>query len=133
MDFQECNVPKSSSAVGDFYVEDNCCITCGVPQAVAPDLVGWTNEGMSQCYWKKQPQTQEELRQAFAIFSGQEVGCHRYSGRDPEIQAQIGLENCDHPVSSYATASNEEATPKLTFWTEAGIFERIWAKILRRG
>jgi hypothetical protein len=30
---------------GDFYVEDGCCAACGVPQAVAPDLVGWREDG----------------------------------------------------------------------------------------
>ena len=29
-------------------------------------------------------------------FDGQEVGCHRYAGHDPEIQVRVGLENCDH-------------------------------------
>lgn len=60
-------------AADGFYVDPQCCISCGVPQAVAPDLVGWTNDEMRQCYWKKQPETEGELKQAFAIFDGQEV------------------------------------------------------------
>ena len=82
----------------DFYVDNTCCLSCGVPQHVAPDLVGWTDGSMRQCFWKKQPETPEEMRQAFAIFDGQEVGCHRYAGHDPAIQVRIGRENCDFPI-----------------------------------
>src|ERR1700677_4749218 len=76
---------EPTSVSGDFYVENHCCTSCGVPQVVAPDLVGWIDEGMGHCYWKKQPETHEEMRQAFAIFDSQELGCHRYAGYDPEI------------------------------------------------
>ncbi len=40
----------AKSATGDFYVQPQCCTSCGVPQSVAPDLVGWTNEAYPQCY-----------------------------------------------------------------------------------
>jgi len=93
--------PEATSVPGDFYVENACCITCGVPQAVAPDLVGWADENeKDHCRWKKQPSTHAELQQAFAIFDGQEVGCHRYAGIDPEIQQRVGIENCDYPLPS---------------------------------
>ena len=62
---------------------------------------------MSHCYWMKQPETHEELRQAFLIFDGQELGCHRYAGHDPEIQARLGPENCDN------------ALPNLKAWRPA--------------
>jgi hypothetical protein len=78
-------------------VENECCVGCGVPQVVAPDLVGWNNDKNPSCYWKKQPETPDEMRQAFAIFDGQEVGCHRYAGHDPAILARVGSENCDYP------------------------------------
>lgn len=87
---------EPTSAPGDFYVENECCISCGVPQIVAPDLIGWANDNRGVCYWKKQPETPEELHQAFAIFDGQEAGCHRYAGLNPEIQRRVGFENCDH-------------------------------------
>jgi hypothetical protein len=48
------------SAPGDFYVVNGDCMTCGAPQAVAPDLIGWC-EGESHCVWKKQPETPAEL------------------------------------------------------------------------
>src|SRR5580658_1040883 len=86
--------PEPTSAPGDFYVEDKCCVFCGVPQVVAPDLVEWVNgREIPHCRWKKQPSTPEELKQAFAIFDGQELGCHRYAGIDPAVQERIGFEN----------------------------------------
>jgi hypothetical protein len=66
-----------------------------VPIAAAPDLIGWTDARELHCYWKKQPETAYELNQAFKIFEGQELGCHRYAGNDPEIQKRVGYENCD--------------------------------------
>ena len=85
------------SAPGDFYVERDQCAGCGVPEAVAPDLITHIEEPY-HCYWKKQPKTDFELEQAFKIFDGQELGCHRYAGTDPKIQARIGVNSCDHPT-----------------------------------
>jgi hypothetical protein len=100
MDRQPLHSPEPTSAPGDFYVEDKCCASCGVPQVAAPDLVEWVNDReFLHCRWKKQPSTPEELKQAFAIFDGQELGCHRYAGIDPEVQERIGIENCDYPLN----------------------------------
>ena len=129
MNFEIIRQPRS--APGDFYVENHCCIFCGVPQVAAPDLIGWTDERNAQCYWKKQPETGQELEQAFAVFDGQELGCHRYGGSDPKIQTRIGTENCDHPVSYIASTVDSYSTVP-SFWTEAGLFERLWAKIFGR-
>src|SRR5450631_1889983 len=42
--------PGVNSDIGNFYIQAQCCTSCGVPQAVAPGLVGWTDENLSQCY-----------------------------------------------------------------------------------
>jgi hypothetical protein len=81
---------EPESVPGDFWVENDCCTSCGVPQVYAPDLVGWTDEPFATCYWKKQPETVAELEQAFKIFQGQELDCHHYRGKDPAILASIG-------------------------------------------
>jgi hypothetical protein len=113
------HTPEPTSAPGDFYVENECCISCGVPQAVAPDLVGWTDDSeMSHCRWKKQPSTYGELQQAFAIFDGQEVGCHRYAGIDPEIQQRVGIENCDYPLPSLGRRVAVSIKRRLAVWSE---------------
>ena len=101
------------SAPGDFYRENRECVSCGVPRFVAPDLIGWTDENQTQCYWKKQPETKGELEQGFAIFDGQCVGAHRYAGCDPKIQVRIGPDNCDD-------------------WSRFGFFDRFCARITRR-
>ena len=87
------------SVPGDFYVVNQECISCGAPHVVAPDLIGWGEGSESQhCIWKKQPETAEELEQAFAAFDASEVGCYRYAGNDPAIMKRIGLDYCDHFV-----------------------------------
>ncbi len=89
--------PNPTAGAADFYVENGCCLTCGVPQSVAPDLVGWSDEN-AHCYWKKQPRTSEELDQALKVLDQQELGCHRYAGSDSEILARVAPEHCDHPI-----------------------------------
>ena len=122
-----------STAKG-FYVDPQCCISCGVPQAVAPDLVGWTSDETPQCFWKKQPQTEDNLRQAFAIFDGQEVGCHRYAGLDPDIQARVGAENCDRPVSGLGFHKGTWGTLPMFSAAEAaspGIIRKLLRRLFR--
>jgi hypothetical protein len=88
------------SADGDFYVVNNECIACGAPHVVAPDLIGWAKTDEHHCIWKKQPETPEELEQAFAAFDASEVGCYRYAGTDPVVIARIGHEYCDQVAGS---------------------------------
>ena len=135
MNSEQLKVLQPESARGDFYAEEGCCLSCGVPQAVAPDLVGWTDSDSSQCYWIKQPGTPPELERALAVFDGQEVGCHRYAGRDPEIQFRVGWENCDFrdawgASGGLSTPSREAGAPE--FWTEPTFWERVWAKFTKR-
>ena len=94
--------PHPQSAPGDFYVEDEACISCGAPHAVAPDLIGWsvddeTGTNGAHCIWKKQPQTPEEFEQAFAAFDASCIGAYRYAGDNPAVRDRIGSLYCDHP------------------------------------
>ncbi|HKO18067.1 MAG TPA: hypothetical protein VJU82_04195 [Acidobacteriaceae bacterium] len=124
------------SVRGDFYVESGCCISCGVPQSVAPDLVGWTEEELRQCYWKKQPVTAAELEQALKVFEGQELGCHRYAGLNIEIQRRIGISECDHPLLELTITSGDLAevaeAPKFLQVEELGIISRLIRKLIGR-
>ncbi len=96
--------PKS--APGDFYVINGECIICGAPHLVAPDLIGWSaNPGSIDprylhCIWKKQPETELEMVQAFNAFAACCVGCYRYAGNDPAVMERIGPEHCDHSSST---------------------------------
>jgi hypothetical protein len=65
---QDEALPLVQSVSSNFYVQNTCCTSCGVPQAVAPDLVGWTTENSLQCFWIKQPRTQDELDRAIKII-----------------------------------------------------------------
>lgn len=93
---RESESAEAKLAFGDFYVQDACCTRCGEPQAIAPDLVGWTNENLTRCYWLKQPQTADELDRAIEIIHTQELGCHRYGGKDLAILRRLPAEDCDH-------------------------------------
>ena len=120
---------EPSSAPGDFYVENHCCTSCGVAQVVAPDLVGWVDANLSHCYWKKQPTTAEEMQQAFAIFDGQELGCHRYAGRDPDIQARVGSGQCDYPMRKTEQALAGDSIPRFQLLANDGFFDRLWLRL----
>jgi ferredoxin len=82
--------PKN--APGPFYVGNSECMACGYPHVLAPDLMAWEtdSEGRpSHCYFKKQPETPEELEQAIKAIDGCCCGALRYSGSDPEIIKRV--------------------------------------------
>jgi len=99
--------PHPLSAPGDFYVVNDECISCGAPHAVAPDLIGWVDGEASHCVWKKQPETEAELEQAFRAFDASCICGYRYAGSDPDIMSRIGFDNCDQ-----APAQPRERLPR---------------------
>lgn len=123
--------PYPESVSGDFYVERHCCTSCGYPLVLAPALIGWADAQRSHCYWMKQPETREELRQAFLIFQGQELGCHRYAGTDPEIQARLAPENCDHPLPSLAVSDPVKCELRLSPPTQGNWLGRLFDSFLK--
>lgn len=134
------DTPKSDveSATGDFYVQAQCCTSCGVPQAVAPDLVGWTNDAYPQCYWIKQPQTSDELDRAIKLIHSQELGCHRYSGTDQAILRRLPAEDCDHlrpdlKLKSQPYFASSGPSPKFTLSVSAksGLLSKLWHRLRR--
>lgn len=90
------------NAPGDFYVEDGCCIDCGLAEAEAPALLASLKD-VENCYFKKQPTTPEELEQAVQAMRVSDMGCHRYGGKDAAILRRLkaeGLEaQCDFPLA----------------------------------
>ena len=82
------NKPHPRNAPGGFYVVDQECMTCGVPQHVAPELVEWDldSEGRpNHCFFRKQPETALELIHAVRAVEGSCCGAVRYRGSDPEV------------------------------------------------
>jgi len=136
----ESESAEVKSAFGDFYVEETCCMSCGVPQEIAPDLVAWTNEDLQQCYWVKQPKTKDELDRAIQIIHAQEIGCHRYAGSDPAILRRLPREQCDHfrpdlKLSHIRNFSSSGLPPKFSLSTsgESGsVFGKLWQKLFRK-
>ena len=129
---------EAKSAFDDFYVEETCCMSCGVPQAIAPDLVGWTNDKLPNCYWIKQPQTADELDRAIKIINTQEIGCHRYAGSDRAILRRLPAEDCDHlrpdlKLSRIRHFASSGVTPMLSLSAsaESGVFSKLWRRLFR--
>ena len=79
--------PYPLNVPGPFYVENGMCIICRVPEHEAPDLIGFDEapSGTGHCYFKKQPETSEELERAINAMSVACCGAHCYRGDDPEI------------------------------------------------
>ena len=123
----------------DFYVQPGCCTSCGVPQAIAPDLVGWRNENLTQCYWLKQPQTADELDWAIKIIHTQELGCDRYGGKDPAILRRLPAEDCDNlrpdlklNPTPYLSVSGPPPKFTLSASSELGLFSKLRRMFLRK-
>ncbi len=91
---------------GPFYVVAGECLTCCLPEEEAPDLIGFRDDGEGQydfgCFFKKQPETPEELNRAFRAMSVNCVATLRYSGTDPAILSSLralGMDGqCDFPL-----------------------------------
>ncbi len=87
------------NVAGDFYTE-NLCLSCEAPYGEAPDLIGTDDgEGGYHCYFRRQPQTKEEVENAINACVASCIGCVRYAGKDPEILHRFrelgGTDACD--------------------------------------
>jgi hypothetical protein len=93
-------VPEN--APGDFYVERDTCTRCCIPHGEAPELLDDPEEGARSCYFRRQPQNDEEVEHAIRAISVSCVRALRYGGTDPKILARIeevdGRYACDHPL-----------------------------------
>lgn len=88
------------NAPGDFYVEAGVCAHCCMPHGVAPELMNDAKVDFRECYFRRQPQTPEEVKQAIEALQVSDLGCLRYGGNNPYIIDQLyhlHLERqCDH-------------------------------------
>jgi hypothetical protein len=82
------------NAPGPFYVENEHCIACGLPEVEAPDLMT-NHEG--HCYFRKQPSTRAELEQAVRAVQVCCCGSVRYGGDNLLIQLRISEPYQPHP------------------------------------
>ena len=80
--------PYPKNAPGPFYVVNSDCMTCGYPHVLAPDLMAWDTDAAGRahhCYFKKQPETPQQIDQAVDAINKSCCGALRYSGADPKI------------------------------------------------
>ena len=76
--------PYPTNSTGPFYVEKGCCISCQAPYHEAPDLMAHDEDG-GHCFFRRQPETPEEVERAIRACCISCVSAVRYSGDDPEI------------------------------------------------
>jgi hypothetical protein len=122
MDFEQGQSEREG-----FYVQEECCTSCGVPQSIAPELVGWRRDDgeiTEQCYWIRQPANADELTAVVKIIHAQELGCHRYAGNDPEILRRLPAQECDviRPDLAVRWRSSSEIRSSLGVSTTAPKF-----------
>ena len=91
---------------GDFYVLDGVCITCGAPEAEAPDLIEHQKSEYGHCYFKKQPETEDEIERAINAVAVSCIAGLRYRGTNENILKklyEIGEQyQCDNaPIYKY--------------------------------
>ncbi|WP_197707321.1 ferredoxin [Sphingobium sp. LB126] len=109
------------SAGKSFYVEPDCCLLCGVPESIAPELF---ETGEQYCTVKRQPANAAEIDKMVRAMWSSEVGCIRYSGTDELILKRLGKAG----MSGYADDLRAaEAVPlkrdRVTFIPPASLVE----------
>jgi hypothetical protein len=93
----------AENAPGPFYVQRDECITCRVPESVAPDLIGFFEDPSgtgrrSHCYFKKQPETVGEIERAVKAVQSNCCGSYRYTGSDSEIREKLKRAHCKEAI-----------------------------------
>lgn len=74
-----------------FYVVPGDCLSCAMPQLLAPDLM-CSDEELAQaghCYFKRQPDSAGEFEQALQAIDQSCCGAIRYNGKDPLLLATM--------------------------------------------
>ena len=108
--------PTSNEPVrdqNDFYVEPNCCLLCGVPEGIAPEIF---RTGEHNCSMIRQPCSEDEIDRTIRAMWSSEVDCVRYRGRDAAMLkrlARAGMAGqTDH---GDASASSVSLRDQVTF------------------
>ena len=88
------------NAEGPFYVRNGECMSCGAPELQAPTMLA--HDGKGNCFFARQPSTQEETDEAILGLWASCCGAVRYRGQNREVLirlAELGLvDTCDYPL-----------------------------------
>lgn len=81
--------PKN--VAGPFYIENGCCITCGVPVEIAPALFSWDDDAEypGHCFVSRQPANATEVDLIVDVMKHSEVYCLRYRGKDGNLKKHL--------------------------------------------
>jgi hypothetical protein len=91
--------PHPANVPGPFYVQDGCCISCGVWEDVAPDLLAWLpNSKVPHCYVARQPETDAEFGRMMQAMQVGEVDCIRVHGCRPHWAERLRLAGLGHHI-----------------------------------
>lgn len=91
--------PHPANVPGPFYVEDGCCITCGVWEAEAPDLLAWVPDAdRPHCYVARQPETDAEFERMKAAMEVGEVDCIRVHNCRPDWAGRLRAAGLGHQI-----------------------------------
>jgi hypothetical protein len=87
---------------GPFYVANEECMSCGAPEAQAPELMSHDEAG--HCFFAAQPSTAKQTTDAILALATSCCGAVRYRGREAEIIRRIAElgegETCDYPLDA---------------------------------
>ena len=91
--------PHPANVPGPFYVEDGCCISCGVWEDVAPDLLAWLPDSeVPHCYVARQPETDAEFGRMMEAMQIGEVDCIRVHGCKPDWADRLRQAGLEHHI-----------------------------------
>lgn len=89
------------NADGDFFVEYDMCLACDAPYSEVPELMEYDKN--MHCYFKRQPQTPEELEHAINAVRVSCIEAVLYEGNDPEILKKVKTTPCMNRVEEFPT------------------------------
>lgn len=115
---------EAPDAPGDFYVEDQCCLSCGMPMESAPELFDWLPNDRDGCYVKRQPANPAELTSMILAMHTAELDCIRYAGTDPAIQRRVRRAAADVVDSPLDLPLDVPVYTRLTLRPVAGLTAR---------
>jgi hypothetical protein len=110
--------PYPKNAPGPFYVQSECCIACSAPEQEAPDLMDhgeWPDgEEGYHCYFKRQPETPDEVERAISACVVSCVRAVRYAGNNPKILKRFRELRSEDSCDVLEGQTRPGVDPKLT-------------------